>query len=82
MVLTERVPQTGSLQALDLGRHGSREKRGAALAREEFQNFLQDGSEVHVEKTIRLVYDKILNFGKAEPLRLLQMVQKTALSCW
>ncbi|KAJ6445392.1 DNA-directed RNA polymerases I, II, and III subunit RPABC4 [Purpureocillium lavendulum] len=72
------VPQTGALQALDLGAHGSREQKGAALARDELEQLVDAGAKVHVQQAIGLVHDQVLERPQGEALCLFEVVDEAA----
>ena len=54
---SDRVVERSSLQLGDLGGHGSREKVGVPLLRNDLENLIDDGSEIEVEESIGFVED-------------------------
>lgn len=64
-----------------LGRHRGAEQESSTFSRDDFEDLVDDGAEVHVEKSIRFVHDEKLEVPKAETFRVLEMVVQPSGSC-
>lgn len=53
---SERVFQTCSLKTFDLGTHSSREEICPSLARNDFEDIVDDLSEIKVEKSVGFIH--------------------------
>ena len=58
-----RIGQTGTLQLLHLRGHCRREEVGRTLSRNDFEDFVDDRAEVHIQQSVGFVHDLRMREG-------------------
>lgn len=64
----EGVGERGSLQRFDLRAERCGKEICAALAGEDFEDFIEDRAKVHVEESVRFVHDEVFEAAEGEAL--------------
>ena len=70
----ERAGERGALEGFDFRRHGCGEEVGAAFAWEDFEDLVEDRTEVEVEESVGFVHDQVFQVPEGEAFRVLEMV--------